>query len=126
MIAAACGGDDLDGAILTAEESPSGVATATDVSPAAAASQTDVGDGVVSLIAGGDVMLGRSLGDGILQFGTPYPFEFVAGLLSAADIAFANLEAPVSNRGEPANKDFVFRAPPEAAVSLSNAGIDIV
>ncbi len=71
-------------------------------------------------------MLGRSIGQGIRQYGPSYPFQFVAQALSQADIAFANLESPMTEGGSPANKDYVFRAPIEAAESLAAAGIDVV
>lgn len=71
-------------------------------------------------------MLGRSLGEGVRQFGPLYPFEHVSEALRGADLAFVNLESPLSEGGAPAPKDFVFRGPPEAAQGLAQAGIDIV
>jgi len=71
-------------------------------------------------------MLGRSLGEGISASGPNSPFEFVGQTLSGADIAFVNLEAPLTDGGEPANKDFVFRGPPAGAKALADAGLDIV
>jgi poly-gamma-glutamate capsule biosynthesis protein CapA/YwtB (metallophosphatase superfamily) len=126
LLIAACGDDDAPGTTDTAQPSAQSATETADQSPTSGPTATATEDGEITLIAGGDVMLGRSLGEGILQLGTPYPFEFVANILAAADIAFVNLEVPVSPGGEPAEKDFVFRAPPEAAVSLSKAGIDIV
>lgn len=82
--------------------------------------------GSFTLIAGGDVMLGRTIGDGIAREGNGYPFAFVAEHLRAANVAFMNLELPLTERGEPAQKNFVFRAPPASAGSLTDAGIDIV
>lgn len=97
------------------------------VSPEAtvAASPASTDEEVV-LAAAGDIMLGRSIGEGVLRRGSAYPFEFVAQALREADIAFANLESPISGGGLPAEKDFVFRAPPEAAEGLAAAGIDVV
>ncbi len=80
----------------------------------------------VTLVAAGDVMLGRSIGDGVLRFGPLYPFEHVADILRGADLAFVNLEVPLTDGGQPADKDFVFRGPPEAAGGLAAAGIDFV
>jgi len=80
----------------------------------------------LTLIAGGDVMLGRSLGDGIRAHGPVWPFEGVAEALRGADIAFVNLESPLTEGGEPANKDFVFRGPTAGARGLAEAGVDIV
>ncbi len=83
-------------------------------------------DQEVVLAVAGDVMLGRSIGEGIGQHGAGWPFEAVAGTLRGADIAFVNLEAPLTARGEAAAKDFVFRGPPEGAQGLAEAGVDIV
>jgi len=80
----------------------------------------------VTLVAVGDVMLGRTISDGVRGFGPPYPFELVADILRQADVTFVNLESPLAEGGEPASKDFVFQGPPEAARGLAEAGIDIV
>jgi poly-gamma-glutamate capsule biosynthesis protein CapA/YwtB (metallophosphatase superfamily) len=45
--------------------------------------------------------------------------------LAAADLAIVNLETAVTTRGTPESKEFTFRAPPEAFVALSAAGIDV-
>jgi poly-gamma-glutamate synthesis protein (capsule biosynthesis protein) len=47
-------------------------------------------------------------------------------VLAGADIAFCNLECPLSARGRPAQKKYVFRAPASTAESLRAAGIDLV
>lgn len=80
----------------------------------------------VTIMGGGDVMLGRSLADGIAANDPTWPFEQILDILRGADIAFVDLEAPLTDRGEPADKDFVFRGPPSAAQGLADAGIDIV
>lgn len=80
----------------------------------------------VLLAAAGDVMLGRSIADGVSQHGAGWPLEAVAPTLRGADIAFVNLEGPLTERGEAAEKDFVFRGPPEAALGLASGGVGIV
>jgi poly-gamma-glutamate synthesis protein (capsule biosynthesis protein) len=120
-LAAACADDDdaldrLDALTGTPGGNPSVVP----------ATPSATGDGSVTLVAGGDVMLGRSLGEGILSNGSGYPFEFIAQALAAADLAFVNLEVPVTDREAPVDKDFVFRAPPEAVEGIAAAGIDVV
>lgn len=85
-----------------------------------------VEDGEIVLAAVGDVMLGRSIGDRIQRYGVSDPFQSVAVALRQADVAFANLESPISDRGAAADKDFVFRAPPLAVQSLADAGLDVV
>jgi capsule synthesis protein PGA_cap len=81
---------------------------------------------VVALV--GDTMLGRGVGDAISE-GQPIIAPPVAEELRAADLAVANLECCISDRGEPwpnPEKPFFFRAPPAAAVLLKEAGIDCV
>lgn len=79
-----------------------------------------------TLAAVGDVMLARSVGEAIVTSGPAVPFAGVAAALRGADIAVANLECAISERGEPAPKGFTFRAPPQAADALLDAGIDVV
>lgn len=80
----------------------------------------------VTLMAVGDIMLGRSIADLILNEGYQAPFAFTADTLSSADVTIGNLECPISNRGKAAQKNYVFRAPLAAAKSLSYAGFDIL
>jgi len=114
-LATFCGGD----APPLATPTPSASATAS-------ASPSPTLPAQVTLVAAGDVMLGRSIGDGVRRFGPLYPFEHVGDVLRGADVAFVNLEAPLSDGGQPANKDFVFRGSPTAARGLADAGIDVV
>jgi poly-gamma-glutamate synthesis protein (capsule biosynthesis protein) len=53
------------------------------------------------------------------------PLQYVAPRLAAADLAIVNLETPLSVRGSPANKRYVFRGPPAMAGTLVDAGVDI-
>jgi poly-gamma-glutamate synthesis protein (capsule biosynthesis protein) len=55
-----------------------------------------------------------------------WPLHDVSVLLSSADIAFANLESPFSDRGRVVDKGMVFKAEPEMVQALEQAGIDIV
>ena len=77
-------------------------------------------------MAAGDVMLGRTIGEAIGQSGRAWPFERVSDVLRAADVAFVNLESPLTEGGERAAKDFVFRGPLAGAASLAEAGVDVV
>ena len=82
----------------------------------------------VTVAAVGDIMLGGTATPELAKFGYDYPFEHVRALLSRADIAFGNLEGPLTARGQAAaNKRFVFRSPGErVAPALARAGIDVV
>ncbi|WP_251037320.1 CapA family protein [Paenibacillus albidus] len=78
----------------------------------------------VKLAFAGDILLDGFVGDQIAKYGVNFPFAKVAPVLQKADIAFANLETPVSVRGTPAEKSFAFRSKPAALGGLVYAGID--
>lgn len=130
LMLAACGGSDSAPAGTPEESRPPATSTATPAgTPAAAATASpspSPAPGTVTILGGGDVMLGRSIGEGILANGPLWPYQNILDVLRAADIVFVNLESPLSDRGEPADKDFVFRGPPVAARGLAEAGIGVV
>lgn len=78
----------------------------------------------------GDVMLGRGVARRLARVAPAELFTpEVRGLVGAADLAVANLECCISERGEPwpdARKPFFFRAPPAAVGALIELGIDCV
>ena len=83
----------------------------------------------VSLLAIGDVNLGRTVGQEILKGRTDFPFEKFGEVLGRADIVFSNLECPVTDQhGETQSpkSNVVFCAPPGAAATLRRAGITVV
>lgn len=49
----------------------------------------------------------------------------VADIFHDSDLSMVNLETAVTERGTPADKDFVFRAPPTAYDALRAAGVDV-
>jgi poly-gamma-glutamate synthesis protein (capsule biosynthesis protein) len=80
----------------------------------------------VTLAAVGDILLDRDVGKKIDEFGIDYPFQKVADVLSSADIAFGNLECPLSEKGAKVIKPFVFQAKPRNVQCLVKAGLDVV
>jgi poly-gamma-glutamate synthesis protein (capsule biosynthesis protein) len=89
----------------------------------------------VSLVAGGDCVLGYNLEadvDARLAAGiapeTLYPeyFAGVRALFETADIGIVNLECPFTTRGEPLEKNFNFRARPELVEILKAGAVDVV
>ncbi len=80
----------------------------------------------VRLVAVGDILLDRGVGRKIARHGPDYPFALIADRLRSADIAFGNLECPISASHVPVAKPFSFRATPAAASGLGRAGFDIV
>ena len=82
---------------------------------------------VTRILLGGDVMLSRFVGSlARLREDPASPLRDVADLLSSADIAFVNLEAPFSDRGRTVEAGMVFKAEPEMIEALRVAGVDIV
>ena len=82
--------------------------------------------GRVVLDAVGDIMLGRSVGEAMRERGLSFPFDAVQPLLAGSDLRVANLELPLTERGVPATKRYVFRAPPAAAGALRAAGFTLL
>ncbi len=81
----------------------------------------------ITLTAVGDVMLGRGSGSKINQFGLDFPFGLVGERLSAADITFCNLEAPLGTTGTMIpGKEIWLRGKPEYVECLKKAGIDVL
>ncbi|MHB1296829.1 MAG: CapA family protein [Anaerolineae bacterium] len=82
----------------------------------------------VELVAVGDIMLGRVVGEHIQEDGARYPFanEGIQALLAGADLTIGNLECPISDRGTPEVKEYTFRAAPAAIEGLQDAGMDVL
>ncbi len=79
------------------------------------------------IVFGGDVMLSRWVGRNAHQRNDPsWPFREIAPLFQAADIAFANLESPFTERKRPFDTGMVFGAAPDMVEGLRFAGIDVV
>lgn len=80
----------------------------------------------VILMAVGDIMLGRTIGELIETEGPQAPFLDTAETLHSADITVGNLECPISERGQAEPKTYAYRAPLAAAESLAFAGFNLV
>lgn len=83
----------------------------------------------LKLVAAGDIMLSanRAAGIQMAEHGYKYPFEDVKDKLAAGDIAFANMESPISTTGKKLpGKGITFRTDPIVLDGLKYAGIDIV
>jgi poly-gamma-glutamate synthesis protein (capsule biosynthesis protein) len=83
----------------------------------------------VNLLFVGDIMLSRNVAGHVLEKADGdfrFPFLQTAELTQQADIAFANLECPISGRGQAIDKKYVFNAPADAVQGLVFAGFDVV
>lgn len=82
----------------------------------------------LSLLFVGDIMLDRGVEEKIAVQGDSdfsFPFQFVRGNLKEADITFANLEGPVSDKGEEKGSIYSFRMNPAAIPALKEVGFDV-
>ncbi len=79
-----------------------------------------------TLIAFGDIMLSRNVAGKMKLYGNDYPFLKMTDILSAADIAFANLENPITAGPVVPTGSFTFHADPGSEVALKQSGVDIV
>jgi poly-gamma-glutamate synthesis protein (capsule biosynthesis protein) len=82
-----------------------------------------------TILAVGDVNLGRSVGQELLKGNIGYPFQYVRDSLARADIVFANLESQLSEQhGETQHPKYnlIFGGPPAGAKALKEAGFSVV
>ena len=83
----------------------------------------------IFLVAVGDIMLGGTAEEVLIENGYDYPFIKVRHLLSDADIVIGNLEGPLTNLCESTleDKEYIFRSPPNlVAPALKKAGFNIL
>ncbi|HKO03395.1 MAG TPA: CapA family protein [Candidatus Acidoferrales bacterium] len=80
-----------------------------------------------TLVAVGDILLGRSLGVLMEESGNySLPFENIEREISAADIAFANLEGPFCGEPPYPGAGMIFRVRPAAIAGLEHAGFAVL
>ena len=81
---------------------------------------------VVTLIATGDVMPGRTIHAANVKSGDfTYQFQKIAPFLSSADITFINLESPIVDPCPVLLTGFTFCTDPRILAGLNLAGIDV-
>jgi poly-gamma-glutamate synthesis protein (capsule biosynthesis protein) len=81
----------------------------------------------VTLLAVGDIMLGRNVETLMGEFGADYPFAKVHSLLSGSDMTLGNLEGPiVEDHMHTPNLSFQFSFSPSVAPVLKSEHISIV
>ena len=112
--------DDEAAGVRTEPDDPS---TTTSTPPTTTRGPRGSGE-PVTFAFGGDVHFETHLGAALASDpnGLLAP---IAPVLGAADIAVVNLETAITNRGTPAAKEYVFRAPATAFTALRAAGVDI-
>ena len=80
----------------------------------------------LTLLAVGDVMVGRAVEKKSGEHTVFYPLEPVQGYLKQADLTFGNLECAVTARGFAVSKFYRLKADPSVVPALSAAGFDVL
>ncbi len=81
----------------------------------------------INIVFVGDIMLGRGVAGQIEKYGDyRYPFLKIAGEIGKADLAFGNLEGPISVRGVNNKIKYSFRFNPLVIEGLRFAGFDVL
>ncbi len=75
------------------------------------------------LTLAGDIMLDRGVSMVVRRQGMHALFAPVTSLFRGSDASVVNLECPLTEKSDPAEKEYVFQAPCSLAVALSQAGI---
>ncbi|MEO0225618.1 MAG: CapA family protein [candidate division WOR-3 bacterium] len=73
----------------------------------------------------GDILLARGINRKMIQSGVDYPFKGITDFITDFDLAFCNLECPISVRGKKVEKPYCFRADTVSFYGLKNAGFNI-
>ncbi|MFA5106994.1 MAG: CapA family protein [Patescibacteria group bacterium] len=76
--------------------------------------------GRTTLIAVGDIMLSRTVGQKIREHGIGYPFEKTTGILTSGDFAFGNLETSITEGPVVKSGTMMFRADPGVENALKD------
>jgi poly-gamma-glutamate capsule biosynthesis protein CapA/YwtB (metallophosphatase superfamily) len=81
----------------------------------------------VFIAAVGDIMLGGTAQPELAKYGYDYPFDKTRQIIRQAQIAFCNLEGPLTDDGAAeVSKKYLFRSPPnEVAPALARAGFNV-
>lgn len=83
--------------------------------------------GTVKLNFAGDIIFSGKVGELLKKQGYGYSYSLLDGMFKKDDLTVVNLETPITTGGVgAANKQFVFKGPPEALDALKSAGIDAV
>lgn len=78
------------------------------------------------IICGGDIMLDRGVAKAMSKHEPGWVFEGIRRVISRADLAFANLECPLTARPVQGRQRIEFRAEPRWAGVLAEVGFDLL
>jgi poly-gamma-glutamate capsule biosynthesis protein CapA/YwtB (metallophosphatase superfamily) len=80
----------------------------------------------VSMAFVGDVIFASTVETVLKQNGYDYPYTDLKDALQQPDITAANLETPITVRGEEQKKEYTYRSHPDALKAFKEAGFDVV
>lgn len=80
----------------------------------------------LSLLAGGDIMLGGRARTPVEERGIDYPLAAVRPLFRLSPIVMANLEGPFAATAKKVDRQFSYRVKPALAAALPRAGVNVV
>lgn len=80
----------------------------------------------VSMAFTGDVIFAGNVETILKTNGYDYPYREIAELLQKPDFTIANLETPITIRGDQQQKQYTYRSSPDALPAFKAAGFDIV
>jgi hypothetical protein len=91
------------------------------------ASPSPVAPPPASIVSGGDTMADRRVKTFVREHGADAALSRIAPVLRAADVAWVNLESPLTTLSDPwPGKDVRFPGDPRLAAGLADAGVDLV
>jgi poly-gamma-glutamate capsule biosynthesis protein CapA/YwtB (metallophosphatase superfamily) len=114
--------------VVSTSPSPVTAATSTPTpSPTPSATPKATSTGSITMLFGGDVMLGRTVETRIKANGNTWPFDSITSTLTNADITAVNLESPLrTDAASTLPSSLVLRGYPPGLAGVSKAGIDLV
>ncbi len=121
------GGEGVEASATPGKRPTAAAAAPSKRSPASAtATRSRLGSGnAVTLAFGGDVHFESPIRER-LDASPASVLAPIAPVLRRADVAVLNLETAITERGTPAPKEYVFRAPATAFDALESGGVDVV
>lgn len=82
---------------------------------------------IINLTAVGDLMMSSWIIDVVQENGIDFPFDSTRQFIESADVAIANLEAPLTSSEERfEDKKYTFKVPSDFVYGIANAGFDVV
>ena len=115
----------MDGSVRNAVKSTGALAALTLLAISLAIVLLPSGERTLTLALAGDVMLGRSVAEAHTEGGWEEVLATLAPYVAEADLAFANLESPLTD-APLSSAGYDLRAPADAVMALKAAGFDLV